>query len=86
MTSSIFRVLAKNSIFLWKKSTCFIIVTETYQKYTFSESLVFSAIVGGNICENIITQYLTESPKSNFFFEKKNLTLRNMGQGHSKFH
>ena len=66
MIGTIFRALAKNSISLWKRSNCFISVAKTYQKYTFSESLVVFAIVRGIISENILTQFLTVSPKIDF--------------------
>ena len=69
-----------------KKSTCFIIVAKTCQKYTFSESYVYSPTVGSIISANIITQFRTEPPKVDFFGEEKKLTLKNVGQGHSKFH
>ena len=51
MIGTIFRALAKNSISLRKRSNCFISVAKTYQKYTFSESLVLFAIVGGRVPE-----------------------------------
>ena len=71
LIGTIFLALAKNSTFLWKKSTCFIIVAKTCQKYTFSESYVYSATVGSIISANIITQFRTEPPKVIFLGRKK---------------